>query len=128
MTTLVEPGILALLQASEALVEVVSTRIYSGWLPQSTTYPAVCFFEVSGGEVAEAKVGRYRFQVSSFAADDITAKQASNAIIDALKGYSGISGGVEIPKIIYLSRTRLREDETNLYHYATDFQIMYTGE
>lgn len=123
-----DAAIKARLQASTALVALVGTRIYSGWFPQNVTYPALAFFEVSGNEIAQAPVGRSRFQFSGYASDLVTAKKISNAVIAAFKDYSGVHNNISILKTIYLGRVQVHETDTGLYHYATDIEIVHKGE
>lgn len=123
-----DAAIRARLQASTALVALVSTRIYSGWLPQDVTYPALAFFEVSGNEIQQAPVGRSRFQFSGYSPDLVVAKKISNAVVAAFKDYSGVYGTVSILKTIYIGRVQVYESDTGLYHYATDIEIIHKGE
>lgn len=120
-----DAAIRARLQASTALVALVSTRIYSGWLPQNVTYPALAFFEVSGNEIPQAPVGRSRFQFSGYSPDQAVARKISNAVVAAFKDYSGVYGTVSILKAIYIGRVQVHETDTGLYHYATDIEIIH---
>lgn len=123
-----DAAIKARLAESTALVALVGTRIYSGWLPQNVTYPALAFFEVSGNEIPQAPVGRSRFQFSGFSPDLVVAKKISNAVIAAFKDYSGVYSGISILKTVYLGRVQVHETETGLFHYATDIEIIHKGE
>jgi hypothetical protein len=64
-------AILALLQASPGLVELVGDRIYPDQLPDQPRYPAVTFQKVGGrgarGAVKNPGLERASFQVSTWA-------------------------------------------------------------
>jgi len=125
MNTLLEPGILNVLTNDTGVTDIVGTRIYSSFLPDDITYPALLFFEVSSIEMPEASVARPRWQFSCYAETETAAKQLSDAVIAALKNISGIKATIDIPKTVYEGRNRIYDDEMNLWNFATDFILIY---
>jgi len=108
--------------------KVGGKRVYILKLPQNPTYPAIVYFKVSNPRHHDLDVAYPRFQFSVFAKTFKEAKEVADLIRFVLQREKGVSGGIPIIQGVYLNETDLYENDTQLYHIASDYKIIYKGE
>jgi len=113
---------------NENLKNIVGERIYILKLPQNPVYPAVAYFKVSNPRHHAIDVAYPRFQFSVFAKTYKASKDLADLIRFVLQREKGITGGIPIIQGVYLNEIDLYESDTQLYHIACDYKIIYKGE
>ncbi len=110
------------------LENIVGERMYLLKLPQNPVYPAVVYFKVSNPRHHAIGVAYPRFQFSVFAKTYKEAKKVADLIRFVIQREKGITGGIPIIQGVYLNEIDLYESDTQLYHIACDYKIIYKGE
>ncbi len=106
----------------------IGQRLYILKLPTNPTYPAVTYFKVSNPRHHDLDVAMPRFQFDVWAQSYITARDVAGYIRKALQREKGNWSGVSILQAVYEGETDLYEPDTEIYHIALDFKILYRGE
>lgn len=124
----VEADIFSRLSGYSGLTALVSTRIYPVRLPQKPTYPAIVYTRISAERISamgdDTGTVRPRFQFDVYATTYANARAVTEQLRKALQRYSG-TDTVTIQEIFVIGESEFYEDETELYHTAIDFEIIY---
>jgi len=117
-----------LLVADSAVLALVGQRITPLVLPQTEVLPAVTYQEISTAPYNQlggrSKASQVRLQVNVFAKSYQEAFNISKAILDVLESYSGVSAALQINYISYAGKRDLYEEDSRLYHIASDYSIL----
>lgn len=124
---MIELSIKNKLLARSEIVALVSTRIYYSILPQNPVLPAISFFKVSNYRPHDLDIALPRFQFDSWSTTYAQATQIANEIRLALQREKGTWTGMSIIQGIYLNEEMFYENDTKIYHIASDFNIIYMG-
>lgn len=126
---MIEEAINSRLAGYAGLSALVSTRVYPVIAAQGATLPYIVHSRISG--VRESAMGsdtgvaRTRVQVSSYGSTYSSAKNVAKQARLALQRYSGTIGSDEILAIFVENDIDLYEEDTRLYHVATDYLVSY---
>ena len=116
------------LLARTQIVAIVNNRIYYPYLPQTPVYPAISFFLISGQRHHDIDVAYPYYQFDSWALTYMQAIQLANEIRLALQREKGIWDGIPIIQGVFKNETDVEEpNNPNLFHRASDFEIIYKG-
>lgn len=113
----VEPAIVTILENDAPLVAVMGTRLTLNELPQNPTYPAVTY-SLSDQQAAithDQAVGpeEATIQVSAWSKSYKQARELADLIVDALLGYSGTVGSIQVQGIFLINIVPMYDpDET----------------
>lgn len=127
--TVIEEAIYTKLSSTDAVTDLVGTRIYPLKLPQNPTYPAITYGRVSArrgmthdgpGDMAWP-----RFQFDCYGASYSAAKGVANAIRSTLNGFSGTVSTVNICAVFFMNEVDDFNDDTEVYRIAVDFRIIH---
>jgi len=124
---MIELAIKNILLARNAIIALVSNRIYYSILPQKPIYPAISFFRVSNFRQHNIDISSLRFQFDCWALTYAQAVQLANEIRLALQREKGIFSGFSIIQGVYLNEQYFYESDTKLHHIAVDMKIIYRG-
>jgi len=122
--SLIDEAIRTVLLANTAVYNTVGTRIYPLKLPLVCTFPAVSYFFPSDpyNRIASSAT----LQIDCWALDYTECKNLKIAIEKALDGYSNTVLGINIEGIYPIdSRDQDEPDDTELFHIAYDFKVIY---
>lgn len=112
----------------EDLYDLVGERIYILKLPQKPTLPAITYYRVSNLRHHDIDVSYPRFQFDSWASSYEEVRNVANEIRKALQREKGLWNGIKVIQVVYLNEVEMYENDTEIYHIATDFQILYREE
>lgn len=112
----------------EDLYDLVGERIYILKLPQKPTLPAITYYRVSNLRHHDIDVSYPRFQFDSWASTYEEVRNVANEIRRALQREKGLWNGIKVIQVVYLNEVEMYENDTEIYHIATDFQILYREE
>ncbi len=104
---------------------VLGNRLYPGWFPEDVKYPAAAYLEISGVAHHDIRVSYPRYQFSCFSTRYGEAREIAALIRAALQRYKGNMGGIRVVQGVWMGSRDLYEEDTKLYHIATDFKIIY---
>jgi|CZCB01.1.fsa_nt_gi hypothetical protein len=123
---LIQTKIRQYLSTKTALVELVGTRIYPGYLPDSVVYPAISYSRVSNvrprvkdGHIKEA---RPRFQFDVWAESYLEAGEIERHLIAALDNLTIVDGVFHSE---YAGGHEVFEQEVKLHHFIVEYFILY---
>jgi hypothetical protein len=125
---MIEESLRAKILADTDVTDDIGQRLYILKLPQSPTLPAVTYFKVSNPRHHDIDVAMPRYQFDIWAESYITARGVADNIRKALQRESGTWTGIRVIQAVYLGETDMYEDDTELYHVAQDYKIIYRGE
>ena len=138
-------GVRTRLLAVTGVTTLVSTRVYSGKLPQSPTFPAVLLQVIGDIETMHLRGGtnlhRARVQVDSISHEGSGGSRAQAVSLDAavqgsysagavtgLRGFKGTAGGVEIDAVIPAGvREGYDAEELRQYRVQRDYFVWFKG-
>lgn len=113
------------------LTDLVGLRIYPGIAPQNTATPYVTIQKISDEPVpamsADTGLERPRFQIDSWSDQPLEAENVDVQVRAALQRYSGTLAGTTIQVSFLENSVDLYDQETELHHVATDFEINHGG-
>lgn len=122
-----EKGINALLKGAAAVTAIVSTRIHNPSLPQNPVYPAISFSVITatGPITHDSKYGPRvdRVQISCWAENKPTAINLSEAVLNAVLGFSGTIGGIRFMGILPASTVPMEYPEAPLKVHAVHVDV-----
>jgi hypothetical protein len=121
----IEEAIRKKLIANNDLKAKIGERIYILKLPQNPTFPAVVYFKVSNPRHHDIDVAYPRFQFSIFAEKYSEAKEISDLIRGLLQREKGVFYGMPVIQGVYLNEVDFYENDSELYHIASDYKIIY---
>lgn len=116
------------LLAHTPLSDLVGERIYILKLPQNPVLPAITYFRVSSPRHHDINVSFARFQFDSWALSYNEVRDVAKEIRKAIQREKGIWDGVKVIQGVYINETEMYESETEIYHIASDFKIIYREE
>lgn len=126
---MIEEALVSILQ-NDSGVNAITTRVYPVDLPQNPVFPAVIYMKISGmrDHALSGPTGHAhpRFQIEAWATTYSAAKGLARAIRQALDGYSGTVGDVEIGSILIESERDFYEPEVKCHRTIMDFMIWHT--
>lgn len=125
---MIEESLRTKILADSDVTDDIGQRLYILKLPQNPTYPTVTYFKVSNARHHDLDVAMPRYQIDVWAESYITARQVADNIRKALQRESGNWSGISVIQAVYEGETDLYEEDTELYHIAQDFKIIYRGE
>lgn len=133
-TETIETALYALLTGDGTLTSLVSARIFPVLVPQGTTMPAVTYAQVSGGRVhatdGPAGLVNSRWQFNCWGVSNASARAVSDALRQAIDGYSGTTGGVTIQAIQTEMEVNIEANPAGInrarrYGKALDFNVWF---
>jgi hypothetical protein len=102
-----------------------ATRIYPQVLPQSPTYPAVTYQQISAtrehAQGVDAQIQIVRVQVDSWGSTYSQARQLSSEVTARLSRFKGTAGGILVHDILAENEADLFEPETKTYRVSQDY-------
>lgn len=110
---------------NQTIKDLVSTRVYPGWIPEKATMPAIAYLEVSGIRHHDIDVAFPRYQFSVFSTRYSEAREIAKEIRDTFQRYKGEIGSTSIIQGVFENEYEQYESETKLYHIAVDFKFIY---
>lgn len=124
--------LVAYLSGATAISNIVAARIYPELLPQSPTYPAITYFQVSAVRTyvldGDAHKARRRFQIDCWASTHKVAEQLADAVRHTLSGFYGSMSGVQVHFTQLDDERDLFESEagiTGTYRISQDYLISH---
>lgn len=94
----------ARLSTVAGLMALVADRIYPGLVPENQTLPLVAFVRIDEDEEqamgGDTDIQETAFEVTSFGADYDSTEAVHEAVRNALRRFTGTSGGVEVADIL----------------------------
>lgn len=111
--------------ARDEIKALVTNRIYYVHLPQNPTYPCISFFRVSNPRRHNLNVSNPRFQFDVWSTKYSEAVDLANQIRLALQREKGVWNGIPIIQGVYLNEQEFYENDTKLFHIASDYRIIY---
>lgn len=124
----IEQAIKNKLLARTQIVAIVNNRIYYPNLPQNPTYPAIIFFLLTGLRYHDIDVAYPYYQFDSWAPTYMQSIQLANEIRLTLQREKGIWDGISVIQGVFKNETDVEEpNNPNLFHRASDFEIIYRG-
>ncbi|MBL4702090.1 MAG: DUF3168 domain-containing protein [Phycisphaeraceae bacterium] len=124
---ILEEGIFSHLSGNAAVSALVASRIHPVTLPQSVTFPALSYRRISGQRVnhlaGSSGLQHPRIQMSAWSKTYSQAKNITENVRLSLEGFRGTMGTIQVDGVVFLGDHDLYEDETELYHIASDFEI-----
>ena len=118
----------ALLRSFDGLTAIVGSNIYPMLLPSQETYPSVTYqviARVSNASLSTGGLNKLRLHVDSFGKDYATADAAREALIQALDGYVGEAGGVQLQNAQVITTRDTYEDQIELYRLSLEAYLYY---
>lgn len=127
---LIEEALYAKLTATAGVTNLVATRIYPLQAPQTDLDDYVTYERPSGAPYGQhsgpSGLTWARMSYSCHSSRYANAKTAAKAIRDALDGFSGVAGSVQIGHCIAEEDADIGFDpETRRYVTAIDFHVQY---
>ena len=125
--------------ASSSVTDLISTRLYAVYLPQTVTLPAVVYREVEGPSPDEWQynhfsaggglavyVRRFRFEVHSDSLQE--AQNVESAIREAIVGAQGTtSDGYTIKNSLWVGNSDNWQDDVEHYVRRLNIEIWHTA-
>lgn len=130
----IDDGLIAFLNATAGVTNLVSTRIYKNKLPQTTTMPAITVQRISTPRVhthdtSGATGTAYpRFQIDAWGASYTSCKTVTDAIRTALNGYKGTMGSVNpvtVQSALIQDETFDDSPDTGLMRIISDYVVWH---
>lgn len=125
----IEEGLCAFLEAATSVTAVASTRIYPDVLPQVPQYPAVTIERISGQRVhnlaGPSGLGTPRIRINAWALSKAESKSLARAIRQAVDGYRGLMGTVEVRQTRIENEIDLYESDVFVYRTAQDYFLSH---
>lgn len=119
------------LLAQSGITDLVGQRIFFVKAAQDVEKPYLVLTKVTGPRESShdgaSGLAHPRFQVSVFAETYAGAKVIALAVQAALEGYQGLMDEVYVDGVFYDDENDFYEDDTKLYHVASDY-IIWHGE
>ena len=113
-----------------AITAIVSTRIYNGMRPATTTVPCINYFEMPGGK-RQYGIERTTFTINCRATTAGTALQLARLVDDLFHGTSGtgvygnVSGFSVLRSSLVQNQGLIPETADNLYNCPVDILLVY---
>lgn len=118
-----------ILKADIGVIAVVSDRVYVGFIPTSATYPAVKITMMNEDRDRQLPEEFARIRVSCFDEDtDVkngytSAYAVKEAVRLALDRYQGVSGGVSVDGIAYVTTLEAPEPDSGRYGFHSHYDV-----
>lgn len=127
---MIEQGIRAMLLDDSAVANIVATRIYTGVLPQSPTYPCVSIWPISHDDNVTLRtlpaLKWSRLQIDSWADTYAAMMDLHGKIFTALANQTGTPTGYDIRSIVPLiGGLYTYEDSVRKHRRSRDFGIWW---
>jgi len=119
----IEEGLTAHLKANAGLTALISTRVYPGFISQTSTLPCLTYQRISTPRIithdtsGASGTAHPRFQFDAWAETNTSAKAIIDAVRAALNGYKGTMGTVNLVTV----QASLTDDER--YEYSPEVKI-----
>jgi hypothetical protein len=125
--TLLRGDLQEFLTDNVTIAALIGNRCYPDSLPQSVTYPALTYSEVSGVRVRDldGPTGRARLRISihSWAETSMQREQLADAVRTALDGYAGAMEGTSVGNVICENEFNIYEPDVPVYRKVQDYII-----
>lgn len=130
----IETAIYALLTGDGTLTALVSTRVTPVLVPQGSAMPAVTYAQVSGIRIhatsGPAGLVNSRWQFNCWGVSHASVRAVSDAVRQAIDGYSGTIGGVTIQAIqtemeVNIDANPAGINRARRYGKALDFNVWF---
>ena len=126
---MLESGLHSLLSADSTLSELVGTRIYPVFVPESTAFPCLSYQVVSGSsDVAldDTVVREKRIQFDAWAQTYGVSKQIESALAEILEGYSGtLEDGTTILDCVPSITLDNWEATSHIYRITAEYTLSF---
>ncbi|MFA5558122.1 MAG: DUF3168 domain-containing protein [Methanofastidiosum sp.] len=113
------------LASDNELKKLINDRIYYVNIPQNPIYPCISFYRVSNPRGHLVDVSSPRFQIDIWAKKYSETVEIANRIRRILQRSKGVWDGISIIQGVYMNEFEDYESDTNLYHLAADYRIIY---
>lgn len=127
-------ALIAQLKLTATVKAKVGRRVYPIAAPPREPMPYITVHQISDPPIHKMKADstlRYpRYQVSCWGKNFTQARQLADAVIMALRDFSGTmggDGGVTVQRAFYEGAVENLEQTTGSYHIPVDFIIWYEG-
>jgi hypothetical protein len=122
----IEHAMRDLIIADATIASYISTRVYTGNLPGSPTYPLIIEYNISAKTDNTVSVETVRMQYSIFGQSQTDCRAIGRRLVKLLAGKYGVTSGVTIVMIRHMiTNDLIREDDTGLFETAVDFRVSY---
>lgn len=121
--------------ADAAVTALIGSRMHPLLLPQNSTYPAASYQLISDSDedtrthsdrVGDSRLTRPRIQVDSWAKTYLEAKDLARKIKDAVAGFIGTMGTLEVRGVWLDRMSDDYEDDSETYRVSQDYVLWYT--
>lgn len=121
--TKLETGLINLIEDANT---DAGNRIYPDILPQTVTYPAITYSDVSDMGHVDISFDFPRYNVTAWAERRIDAKNLAEELLFLLHNYKGIVNGVAVKSITKMNSPGGMYDRgAGVYYIPQDFKIKY---
>lgn len=130
---MLEPGLVALLNADSTVTSLCGARIYPLLLPDSPVLPSVTYQTISSVPqyTNDGATGFTinRVQIDVWGSGYLSVKTLSEAIRSVLEDYTGVlSDGTPVLNIMQANVTDLYESQAYLYRVRTDWLVQFAQQ
>jgi hypothetical protein len=126
----IRAGLRTFLLADGAVAALVATRIYPVKLPQGITAPSIVYNEISGQgdhhNEGPSGLVAVRMQIAAWAQSADAAHALFLAVKEAIDGYRGMMGSVEVQGVFVGNWRDLEDATANLRGKVADYFIHYS--
>ena len=126
---MIEEAIRTRLTSYAGVTALASTRTYPLVLPQGVTLPAIRYQKIDAEREhmmgSDSGVVGALFQVDSYAADPLAAKNLAAQVKAALSRYRDTVGDVVIQDVLLEGESEHFEDKVRMYRERQDYLVFY---
>ena len=127
---MLEVGLVALLNSSQAVKVLNNGRIYPLLIPANSVLPCITYQLISTipEYCCDGPTGftKSRIQIDTWANDYLDSKNLADAVRQTLDGYTGtLSDGTRVFSIMRDNATDLNDEDSRLMRVQTDWLVLY---
>ena len=114
------------LLATEAITDIVGTRVYHGMRPEGDA-PCINYFEVGYVPLHNGVVEAPRYQISCRASTPGATQDLAREVCVLFHNFHGTIDDFDVQRTTVESKILLPEPETNLYHAPVDVRFVFNS-
>lgn len=106
---------------------LLATRVYANVLPDSPTYPAACYQQISEAEPVQGDLPSFdvRYQIDCYGRLYLDASALADAVQVALHDWGSLAGSPAIINVRRAGRLDIWDQETKSHRVSCDFVIQF---
>lgn len=124
------PGIIPLILANSPITDIIGTRLYSDFIPENETLPAILIEEISETRPlphsGSTGIVKQRVRLNTYGDTLSAAKSVSDKIRVLLHGYQGTSAGIPLQRVWFANAFSVREHEARVSRVVQDFLVTFS--